>query len=86
MNKEINLYDGSTIIRTEERIYFRKVGKMPPILDDPSKVADDLLYYIEFLNDVIESLFQIIQRGEMTYYDLREAEQIYNKVSKLNQI
>jgi len=49
MDKEtrIQLHVNSTLIRTEEGIYFLQVNEAPPVPVDPQEAADNLLKFVQ---------------------------------------
>jgi hypothetical protein len=46
------------------------------------KKHSDLLLEKKVLLDVIDSLYQIIQRGELTSFDMKQADEVYDSVKQ----
>lgn len=61
--QQVVLHDGSTLIRTEEGIYFSKVGELPPLLEDPAIAADALVNEVLLLKNQIQQAREAMERA-----------------------
>lgn len=53
---------------------------VPDLIESFDWVIDELFEHIEKLEDATESLYQLTQRGDLTSFDIKLADQIVNEL------